>query len=188
MQFNLRWLDDPCYSLERDAEVVQILGESPLFDKVRGCTSVVDLCCGTGSICQLFPDAEYVGVDYSAPACQLGRQRYGSPHRTFVEADVEFWKPDRTFDLAVSITTIGTFRTLEPDWEPKVRALFRLMIKISTVGILLLEGLGSLNWLLHDPEIEPFAEHHWMIDLLAREREICLCRAFAMKLKGNECQ
>ena len=62
---------------------------------------VLDLGCGTGELLTLVSEAERVGVDHSAAALAIARERV--PGATFVEADVTQLPPLGRFDLVMSV-------------------------------------------------------------------------------------
>lgn len=63
---------------------------------------ILDLGCGTGELLTLVdPSRELVGVDRSAAALSIARERV--PHATFIDADVASLPPVGRFDLVLSV-------------------------------------------------------------------------------------
>ena len=85
---------------ERLQPALDLLSRIPL----NTLSSVVDLGCGAGNVTRAlktrWPDAEISGVDGSNE--MLKRARTEDPEITWVEADMNDWKPDGSLDLIYS--------------------------------------------------------------------------------------
>lgn len=85
---------------ERLQPALDLLSRIPL----NTLSSVVDLGCGAGNVTRAlktrWPDAEISGVDGSKE--MLKRARAEDPEITWVEADMNDWKPDGSLDLIYS--------------------------------------------------------------------------------------
>lgn len=81
------------------------------------CTSVADICSGTGDFAELVPDnAMYIGWDLNKQFVDYAKQRYiGQKNKTFIKADVLTSKRfvSNRFDAVLLISTIHHFSDAE---------------------------------------------------------------------------
>ena len=88
----------------------------------------LDLCCGTGSLCQIFAESgfETKGVDASAGMLALAREKCGSTD--FVEADVLQYSDSVKYDIVTciddAINHLGPFTVVQKFFE-RVAGLLR---------------------------------------------------------------
>ena len=153
-----------CYSEDRDRGLQDSFRKSTVFQHIaKHCNSILDVGCGSAGICEVFsPTATFCGVDYSPLACQLAEQRHGAFNRRFVQADLHTWSTNETFDLALSLTMLATYRS--HGWEDQWPNLFHLMDKAATQVLFFYEELFVINNLLHSPSVHASADKYlWLI-------------------------
>ena len=110
----------------------------------------IDVGCGVGNNCHLFPASGYLGLDINEAYVRVARQSH--PDREFIAADATTQFPIRTFDLVVinsllhhldesqvlavlgratrSLSTRGHVVVLEPEIPPAGALLPRVLMRL----------------------------------------------------------
>lgn len=137
---------------ERTRPAADLLARVPL----EGADRAVDLGCGPGNstklIARRFPDAEIVGVDSSTDMLAAARERL--PDRTFVEADIASWSPERAPDLIFANAVL--------QWLPDHETLLpRLLKTLKTGGALAVQMPDNLSEPSHAAMTEVARDGQW---------------------------
>jgi trans-aconitate methyltransferase len=86
-------LEDPAFAIDLQAALARVA--------LKPGARVLDLGCNTGELFVVLGDAAITGVDRSAAALAIARQRW--PNATLIEADVTALPPLPRFDLVLSV-------------------------------------------------------------------------------------
>jgi len=125
--------------------------------KQHGCSTVVDLCCGTGLFVGMAHGAGLVpsGVDISSHMLEVGREKHPDIH--FVEADAT------TTDLVEGSFDAATVSFgLHEKPEAVARGIFREALRLTRPGGVILVA----DYRLPDEDVSPFTK--WIIRLVER--------------------
>ena len=73
--------------------------------------SVIDLGCGTGYGSKLLSETagEVSGIDYDGEAISYCRNNYEASNLTFIQSDILNYRPEKQFDIAISLQVIEHF-------------------------------------------------------------------------------
>jgi ubiquinone/menaquinone biosynthesis C-methylase UbiE len=125
--------------------------------KQHSCSSVVDLCCGTGLFAGMAQEAGLVpsGVDISSHMLEVGREKYPDIH--FVEADAT-----ATDFVGSSFDAVTVSFGLHEKPEAVARGIFREALRLTRPGGVILVA----DYRLPDEGVSPFTK--WIIRLVER--------------------
>lgn len=118
---------------------------------------VADLGCGPGNstavLAQRWPGATLLGVDNSREMLASAQRDFPGP--TWVEADIAFWAPNRTFDVVFSNATL--------QWVPDHATLLpRLFALVATDGAFAMQVPNNLHQAPHRLMRELAASAAWL--------------------------
>ncbi|HXZ98782.1 MAG TPA: methyltransferase domain-containing protein [Candidatus Binatia bacterium] len=177
---DMRWEKNRVVRLEKEMTrrvISEELGEGPV-------SSALEIGCGPGTWTPLLAEraATVVALDLSEKMLERAREAVRQPHVTFAQGDAATYRPDRDFDLVMSI------RVLEyvPEWRAVIGRLRQLVapggraVVITKTPVSVWRGTGRERWFgphtlgrrLTGRKLDP---EFWQVYLPVRE----LRRAFA---------